>query len=232
MGTTTLKAIELVFDWNLWPRHSIGGLDSTNLARMREALRTGFPLPPVIANKKDLRIVDGFHRTRAVLDVCGDEGEIEVDLREYDTEAAMFLDAGILNAHQGMPMGPKDRAHFILKCRKYKFPWPKIAEALHMDEKHLREFVEKRSAKTEGGETIPLPSSAHNLSGKTLTKDQEHFARHTGGGFSGPEMYITMLLNALKADAFTMSEKTIRRLEELRDLIGKVLDEVKVEVQA
>ena len=36
MGTTRIKAIELVFDWHLWPRHSVNGLDGTNVARMRE----------------------------------------------------------------------------------------------------------------------------------------------------------------------------------------------------
>ena len=228
MDTTKIKAIELVFDWNLWPRHSVNGIDGTNVARMREALRSGFVLPPVIANKADYRIIDGFHRTQAHLDVFGDDAEMDVDLREYDTEAAMFMEAGILNANQGMPMGPKDRAHFILKCRKYKYPWGAIAQALSMDEKRLREFVEKRSAKTESGETIPLPGGAINLGGKdkVLTDVQEHYARHAGGVV--PEMYVSMLINALRSDALTIDEKGIRRLKELQELIGRILDECAV----
>ena len=223
MGTTKIKAIELVFDWNLWPRHSVNGLDATNVARMREALRSGFTLPPVIANKDDYRIIDGFHRTQSHLDVFGDDVEMDVELREYESEAAMFLEAGILNAHQGMPMGPKDRAHFILKCRKYKYPWPAIAKALSMDEKRLRAFVEKRSAKTSSGETIPLPGGAINLGGgKVLTESQEHYARHTGGVV--PEMYVSMLINALKSDALMLDEKGIRRLRELNEIIEQILD--------
>lgn len=222
MVTEKIKAIELVYDWNLWPRHSVNGLDGTNVARMREALRSGFPLPPVIANKADYRIIDGFHRTQAHLDAFGDDAEIEVEFRTYDTEAAMFLEAGVLNAHQGMPMGPKDRAHFILRCRKYKYPWGAIAKALCMDEKRLREFVEKRSAKTKTGESIPLPGGAINLGGKVLTETQEHYARHTGGVV--PEMYVSMLINALKSDALMLDEKGIVRLKQLRALIDEVLD--------
>jgi len=222
MGTEKIKAIELVFDWNLWPRHSIKGLDKPNVARMREALRSGFHLPPIIANRADYRIIDGFHRTQAHLDVFGDGAEIEAEFRDYDTEAAMFLDAGILNAHQGLPMGPKDRAHFILKCRKYKYPWKLIAEALCMDEKQIKLFVEKRSAKTETGETIPLPGGAVNLGGKTLTEAQEHYARHASGVV--PEMYVAMLINALRGDAFMLTEKGIAKLRQLRDLIDEVLD--------
>ena len=133
MSIKKLRAIELIFDWNLWPRQAVQRLDSTNLARMKEALRSGFELPPIIANKKDLRIVDGFHRTKAYLSVLGDEAEMKVDLREYDSDAAMFLEAGALNAYHGLTMSPKDRAHFIITCRKYKIPPAAIAEALRID---------------------------------------------------------------------------------------------------
>ena len=48
MGIVNVKAIELVFDWNIWPRHSVQRLDGTNIARMKEALRNGYPLPPPV----------------------------------------------------------------------------------------------------------------------------------------------------------------------------------------
>ena len=224
MGTTKVKAIELIFDWNLWPRQAVQKLDFTNLARMKVALRSGFALPPIIANKKDLRIIDGFHRTKAHLAVQGDEAEMEVILREYPNDAAMFLDAGTLNAYQGLTMSPKDRAHFILRCRKYKIPPAAVAMALRIDEEKMKEFIAKRSAKTKDGETIPLPAGARNLAGKKLTDVQEHYARTANGCM--PEMYTSMLINALEADAVILNENTMNRLRKLYDIIGLILEEV------
>jgi len=224
MGITKIKAIELVFDWSLWPRQSAQVLDSTNVARMRAALRSGYSLPPVVANKKDLRIVDGFHRTRAVLDVFGEDTEIDVDLHDFATDAEMFLAAGAYNSQHGLVMGPKDRAHFIIRARKYKIPPAAIAEALHMDPEVMKEFVKSRSAKTQSGETIPLPAGARGLAGKTLTDSQEHYARTANGCL--PEMYAYMLLNALRAEALELTEKTTAKLRELHTAIGVILDEV------
>ena len=224
MGTKKLKAIELVFDWNLWPRQSIGTLDSTNLRQMKESLRAGFHLPPVVVNKADLRIIDGFHRTKAVLSVFGDDAKIEADLQEYADDAAMVLAAGALNAAQGLKLSPKDRAHFILKCRKLKIPPAAIASVLRIDEIRMKEFIAKRSAKTSGGEIIPLAAGARALAGKELTAVQEHFARTANGCL--PEMYASMLLNALNAEALVLSDKTLSILGKLRDAIDLILEEV------
>jgi len=224
MGTTMVKAIELIFDWNLWPRQSAQKLDSTNLTRMREALRSGFSLPPILVNKADNRIVDGFHRTRAVLDVFGDDAEIEVVYKGYKNDAEMFLEAGATNHHHGLAMGPKDRAHFISRCRTMHIPWPAIADALSMDQKAVRDFVGKRTAKTQTGETIPLSAGARSLAGLTLTPAQEHFARTSNGCV--PEMYISMLLNALRADGMVLTDNTIAKLRELSDEIAEILDRV------
>ncbi len=223
MSITKVKAIELVFDWNLWPRQSIGTLDVTNIRQMKEVLRSGFSLPPIRANKKDMRIVDGFHRTKAALLVFGDDAEIEADLRDYPNDAAMFLEAGVLNATQGLKLSPKDRAHFILKCRKMKIPPGAIAQALHMDEKLMKAFIKTRSAKTQDGETIPLPAGARNLAGQKLTDIQEHYARTANGCM--PEMYASMLLNALNADALILTERTFATLRKLVAAIELILEE-------
>ncbi len=223
MSIKNVKAIELVFDWNLWPRQAVQRLDSTNVARMKEALRSGFDLPPIVANKADLRIVDGFHRTKANLAVFGDDVKMKVDLREYENDAAMFLEAGTLNAYQGLTMSPKDRAHFILKCRKYKIPPAAIASALRIDVDKMKDFVAKRSAKTRDGEMIPLPAGARALAGKELTETQEHFARTANGCM--PEMYTSMLINALNADALILTEKSMARLKQLYEIIGQILEE-------
>ena len=225
MGIIRVKAIELVFDWNLWPRQSAQKLDGTNLARMKEALKSGFTLPPILVSKKDLRIVDGFHRTRAILDVFGDNAEIDAVLKDYESDADMFLEAGATNHHHGLPMSPKDRAHFISRCRKYKITWPAIAQALNMDAAKVKEFVTNRTAKAVSGETIPLPASASKqYAGKQLNEQEEHYVR-TETGYGGPSMHVSILINAIRAGSIDMNVKTIERLKELRQLIDDLLVE-------
>ncbi len=225
MGTTKVRAIELVFDWNLWPRQSAQKLDGTNLARMKEALKTGFTMPPIIVDKKSMRIIDGFHRTRAVLDVFGDDGKLDAVLKDYEDDGEMFLEAGATNHHHGLPMSPKDRAHFIAKCRRMKIPWPAVAKALSSDPEKLKAFVKARTAKTQTGETIPLPAGAAKAyAGKTLNSQEEHYVR-TETGYGGPSMHVSILINALRAGSVVMNAKTTAQLETLRQLIDDLLAE-------
>ncbi len=221
MGTKTVKAIELILDWNLWPRHDAHGLDSTNVTRMREALKAGVTLPPVIVNASDMRVIDGFHRTRAHLQEFGDDAKMRVDMRVYESDADMFADSIRYNAINGLPLSPKDRAHAILKARKFKIPMSAIAMALGMSEAGMKEFLAKRTATNPDGEKIALSYGASGLAGKQLTEEDMPFVDTAGGCLAG--MYASMLINALRAPSLALSEKTIERLKELRDLIDRVL---------
>ena len=127
MGTKFVKAIELILDFALWPRHEANGLDQTNVKRMREAIRAGVELPKVIVNAPDMRVIDGFHRVRAHLQELGDDAKIKTDMRVYESEADMFQDAVHFNAIQGLALSPKDRAHSLLKARRFKIPTSAIA---------------------------------------------------------------------------------------------------------
>lgn len=222
MDIEKTKAIGLIFDWNLWPRQSAQKLDSTNISRMKTSLKAGFKLPPIIVDKKSNRIVDGFHRAKATLDVFGDDAEIDVIFKKYKTDAEMFLDAGATNCYHGLTMSPKDRAFFINKCRKFKIPPIVVAESLQMDVKKMQEFLKSRTAKTENGETIILSAGAKSLAGTKVTKEQEHFINTSDG--SVPEMHVAMLSNALKANVLMLTEKTVIKLRELRTLLDELIE--------
>ena len=220
MGTKQVKAIELILDWALWPRHDAHGLDSTNITRMREALRADVTLPPVIV-ASDMRVVDGFHRTRAHLQEYGDKAKIRVDMRVYESEADMFVDAIRYNAVNGLPLSPKDRAHAILKARKLKLPMSVIAMALGMSESSMKEFLAKRTATNPDGEKIALSYGARELAGKQLTEDDMPFVDSGGPSVAG--MYASMLIKALEAPSLVFSEETKERFRTLCALIDRVL---------
>jgi hypothetical protein len=223
-----VKAIECILDWNLWPRHSAQKLDTANIRQMKEALDSGVMLPPVIVNKDDMRVIDGFHRVTATLELFGDDAMIEADVRHYETEGEMFLDAGRYNAKHGLPMSPMDRAYFIIKARRMRIPAPEVAKAIGMLPDAMKSFLEKRSAMVEStGERIPLAYGASHLAvaenGRALNETQEHFARTATGIV--PMMNARQLLNALRANSLKLKEKDIILLTEL-------LQEIKITLKA
>jgi hypothetical protein len=193
---------------------------------MREALEAGVTLPPIIVNKEDMRVIDGFHRLTTVLDLYGDDAEIEADVRSYASEGEMFLDAGRYNSTHGLPMSPMDRAHFIIKARRMRIPAPAIAQALGMQAEVMKIFLEKRSAVVKStGEKIPLPYGAAHLSaaehGKELNAAQENYARTTDG--NAPMFHARTLLKALKADSLKLTEKDLSILSELAEEIANTI---------
>ena len=210
-----MKVLELIVDWALWPRYEANDLDSTNVSRMKEALRAGIELPPIIVDAKSFRITDGVHRQKAYLSVYGEGAEAQVELREYKNEGAMFLDAARLNQTQGLPLSPKDKVHVLLVGRRMKLPLAKIADALGMRKEKAEELIAKRTATTSKGEKIPLAAGAMKLAGKHLNKEQEKFARTSNG--MQPIVNARLLLNALRANSSSLTQKELDIYIELRD---------------
>lgn len=221
MAIRKVKALELIMDWALWPRFEANDLDRTNINQMKDVLESGGTLPPIIVDKKSLRIIDGFHRTSAVLSLFGDDAEIDADIRDYGNETEMFLDAVRINSRQGLKLSQKDRAHVMLTLRRKKQPWPVIAEALGMPIDKMKKFFNERTATAKSGEKIPLAYGAKNLAGKKLTSKQEHYARTANGML--PIVNARLLLNALRANSYPLTPKEIEVLSELRLAIDEVL---------
>jgi hypothetical protein len=189
---------------------------------MVTALEAGVDLPPVIVNSADMRVIDGFHRLKAHIKVFGSDSNMTVDMRVYESEADMFQDSVRYNSQHGLPLTPKDRAHALIKARKFKIPYSAMAAAMGMTEANVNDFLAKRTAKTQSGETVALSYGASEFAGKTLTPEQEHFNNHATG--SKPIMYAAMLVNALEAEALPLDERACAKLKELYDIIGGVLD--------
>ena len=226
--TRKIPVGELILDWNLWPRHSAETLDSTNLTRMKEAIKAGIELPPVIADEKSLRIVDGFHRVSAYQDIYGPSFEIPVILKAYPTDAEMFKDAAMLNAQQGLPLGPKDKAHVLIRARRMHIPIKEMARLIGLGEEAAKYLIQRRTAIAQNGSRIPVGAGAEEmvkaLNGKKMNSDQEHFARVAG---MRPQMYARMLISALKADeAMEYSASTVAILRELKTVLDSVLKRV------
>ena len=89
-------------------------------------------MPPIIADRKTKRIVDGFHRGRAYRRLFGDGYECEVVWRDYASEADLFGDAMRMNSAHGNNITPHDRTRCILIGERLGMDEGDIADALHI----------------------------------------------------------------------------------------------------
>jgi len=217
----TVNTLELKLDWALCPRYEANTLDRTNVKRLMEAIEAGEVLPPITADKKSYRVVDGFHRLSAYNSLSKDGLEVPVELRSYKNDTEMFFEAARLNTIHGLPLSPKDKVHVILTARRKRIPLAKVAAILGMSKDRVKQLEEKRTAQTSSGEKIPLAAGAMGLAGKKLTAKQEKFARTSNGIL--PVVNARLLINALNASAVPLTESEVKVLRELRDAINLAL---------
>lgn len=111
--TAKVPLPSLVLDWGLYPRHEVDGSHVMDLVR---ALEAGESIPPVIACETTGKVVDGFHRCKANERAFGAEAEVDVEWRQYENEAEMFLDSVRLNARHGQKLTKVDMTRCLLKA--------------------------------------------------------------------------------------------------------------------
>jgi hypothetical protein len=168
-------------------------------------------------------VVDGFHRIKAIERVSGSDGEIDVEWRVYESEAAMFLDAARLNAGHGEPLTPIDQAFCLQRASELKIKPQVIEEALNLSKPAVTEIRERRFALGPDGECVILKRSVSYLAGETLT------ARQVGGnerigGFPARE-YAEQLIAFIEGGLLEQDGDSIleERLRHLHGLLTKLL---------
>jgi len=174
---TTMPLAELVEDTSVYPRHTV---DGSHVGALVDALRAGATLPPIIADRASKRIADGFHRYRAYREVLGDNSSVDVELREYASEADLLLDAIALNSCHGRRLDRMDQVRAIRLAEKAGATIPQISLVLHVPELKIEKmrvriaFAPAVSERTiPGTREIVLKRPAYHMAGKTLTAAQE-----------------------------------------------------------
>ena len=211
----TLKASELVLDFDLYPRNNV---DSHNVRNIADALDAGAELPPVIIDKKSKRVVDGFHRVKAHIRLYGEEAKIQVVEKTYRDDAAMFLDAARYNASHGAKLDPCDRTRCTIIAERLSIPIEAMAGALNMPVDKLASLSTTRTAKATGGLTVPLKRTNQHMAGRRLTKAQEA-ANERSSGMS-QQFYVNQLIDLIQSGLLnTEDQNLIDRLRQLNELL-------------
>jgi hypothetical protein len=216
----TMPLAELVEDLDLYPRHAV---DDSNTRSLVLALEAGCELPPIVADAKSKRIVDGWHRARAYKRVHGPGATVSVELRSYASEAALFEDAVSLNASHGRRFDVMDQTRAVLMLEKYGIPLPRIALALHVPEPRCQALkLRVATAKITTRDTVPgtrfvtLKRCMAHLQNTVLSKEQaEAHDSMPGTSFL---LICKQLTTALRTGLINLQDdRLVAALQELKE---------------
>jgi hypothetical protein len=216
---STVLAAELVFDYSLYPRSVT---DDAHVARLAEALRAGETFPPVVADRRSRRLVDGFHRVKAYLRVLGDEATCTVEWRDYPTEQELFLDAAKLNARHGLRISRLDEAHCMAVAIRLGIEPADLAAVLALTVEKYEALRQARFAVDANGEPVLLKRSNRHLAGTKVT------AKQVKGNVKASGWRLTyhadQLINALESNLVDYQDATVvPKLERLHALLEKTI---------
>lgn len=210
------KISRLKLDYNLYPRHRI---DRYHVGKMKQAILAGATMPPIIADAKSKRVVDGFHRVEAYKAM--QNTLIPVIFKKYRIEAEMFIDAMRLNAAHGRSLTPYDKASCIARADELKIDPQSIITALNMTRERYDELKKTRLAEYKL-EPVALKTSTSHLAGEKLTEEQSQYNIKAGGLNQG--FYINQVIAMLECDAVDWeNERVTSGLRKLYELLEKVI---------
>lgn len=216
-----IPVTSLEFDPALYPRIEISDYHVGEIAR---AMAGGHELPPVIADRKTRKLVDGTHRWHAAIKQ-GIE-EIACEFRDYEDEAAMFKDACLLNSAHGLNFTARDKLKVLEVGQKFGLKVFDFAILLRTSESYIKAIMPRYATVQPGDgqkmkkqEKVPLKASTRHLSGKTITPQQADAIKGNAPGTS--YLLVTrQLISALENNLLPPPEDHPVLWEELVRLAG------------
>jgi len=213
-----LKLGKLVLDYSFYPR---GDISPFHVREMIEFVKSGGEMPPIVADWKSKRIIDGFHRFRAYKKMYGVEAETAVRLKKYANEGEMLLDAMKCQSTHGRRLTPFDQARCIIKAEDLGLEFIAIASALGMTVERLTEIRVGKIA-SDSIEPVAVKTTMSHLAGTELTPQQAEFNRKAGGMPQG--FYINQVIGLLESGSVDWgNEKVVNGLRQLLALLQQEL---------
>ena len=216
MVVRQLAASSLVQDFKLYPRAQV---DDYHVREMAESIKAGAKLPPIIADLKSKRIIDGFHRLRAQQRVHGANVKIAVDLRDYPDEAAMLKDAMALNAAHGRNLTIYDKTRCLILGQELGLERSVVSAALNITQERAAKLLLERVAAS--GEV--LKRTMHHLAGQTLSTEQAAHNLRAGG--LDQLFYINQVVALLETGSVDWARESVTA--KLRHLLELLVEKLK-----
>jgi hypothetical protein len=212
-----VKLAKLTLDWRIYPRHNV---DECQVRRLKTAISQGEKLPPILVDRKSLRIVDGFHRYYAAKGVLGEGGEIEAELRDFASEAEMIIESATLNSRHGTPMDTMDQAATLIRALQLGVTMEQVAVALAVSTEKLVTIQQQRLARGPDGPEI-VKRSTLRWAGKKLTRAQVEMNNRFGGMNS--TYYINRVVDLIRGNLLDLDdERVVEALVRLREALKEL----------
>jgi hypothetical protein len=223
MTTTSVRLADLVEDLDFYPRSQVSSVNVTNLV---SAIEAGAELPPIIADEKSKRVVDGFHRRRAYLKVLGSDASVQVELRSYATDADLFADAVSTNARHGLPLQEIEKRRIVFRLQDMGVDDGQIAVVLQTSPDKVQKIQLKVATIVDdnGGSVRlePLKRAVFHMQGSAMTEAQAKAHRSAPG--TSYLLTIRQVRDAVKFDLIDKNdERHIAALEALLEDLRKYL---------
>lgn len=214
-----MKASELIEDLTIYPRNQV---DEFWISSLAHHLRNGAIFPPVLADKKSKKIVDGFHRCRAYTRVYGPDCDIPCETMVFKNEAEMFVESLRRNGTHGKPLSTVDRIMSVNRGQQLGVSLEVIASVLNIEPVRLGAKTELRTVRGPGGEVIVIKAAMNRGNGH-YNFEQKHAAQN---GFGKISLYAKLLNNLLRLNILDLAYgNVLEDLYLLRDTLNELLPE-------
>jgi hypothetical protein len=220
--TTKMPIAKLVLDFAFYPRTSI---DEQRVSKYADAWRANESFPPVVVSRGDWRVIDGFHRIRGLEKALGKEATIEVEVRDYKTDADRYMDSVALNARHGLSLNSLDLARCIILAKDFGIEEEKFRLAAGITEAKHERLVKQKLAERKDGTSIPIKRTFAQFAGTQVSKKIEQ-ANDRASGLP-QRWYVDQLLNIIDSGGLDVAdEELMRKIEKLRAALDKIAQPV------
>lgn len=158
---------EIIRDWALYPREQV---DPDHVYVLKEALRAGVELPPIVVEKPTKRLIDGFHRLDAWEQVHGNSVAIPVAFKTCKTKQDFLLESIKANASHGRPLTHLDRSRCLVLAENMDVPPEAVATALNLTVDKAIRLTQDALKPPSHKQAVPKPSRRPSSMAKSHQK--------------------------------------------------------------
>lgn len=208
--TEKVNRLTLVRDWDFYPRHDI---DSTHVGDLVEAMKSGSKIPPLEADIKTKKLLDGWHRDKGYDKLKIDE--VEVNFYEFEDDKEMLWWAIHWNAQHGMLLSQHDRTRCLNFGREKGLTDIEISRALVISVDRIQK-MEIQRVRFLGPTRTPVEVKRvlSDITKDTVT--QEQFTAQKPFNAMRADYSIERSIDALRGNLLPVDVNNISRVRKLQ----------------
>ena len=227
-----IKLQNLVID----PTIQVREVCSQTVSKYRQAYRAGAQFPPIVVDKKTLRVVCGNHRYFMLKGLIEPSDLVDCEVIDFKSEQDLLKYAARDNSVHGRPLSTFDKKRIILRLKKLKTTDAELSKILGIPEKRISQLagmtvcVVGGKGKKKYKREEPLKRGLEHLKGREVTEDQYQEHKHKDRGIQASSM-AKALTRWIDNGWISGDEITMAAMTDLYASLGVFLDGKKLKVK-